>query len=76
MDILDKKSAEVISFFTVLDEMLESIRFALKDRSSTLNGERYLTNRDVSQMLSVSIRCLQEWRDKRRRVISLYMLNI
>jgi hypothetical protein len=63
MEILDHKSSGVISFFTELDEMLDSIRQALKNQSPHLNVEKFLTNKDICRMLHVSSRTLQEWRD-------------
>jgi len=63
MEILDKKSTEVTSLFTVLDELLDTIQQAIKSRTPHLNGEKFLTNRDVCKMLHVSSRTLQDWRD-------------
>lgn len=63
MEILDKKSTEISSFFSALDELLDSIGQALKNRTPHLNGEKFLSNRDVCQMLKVSSRTLQDWRD-------------
>lgn len=63
MEILDKKSTEINSFFTGLDELLDSIGQALKNRTPHLNGEKFLSNRDVCQMLHVSSRTLQDWRN-------------
>jgi len=63
MEILDKKSTEITSFFTVLDEMLDTIGQALKNRTPHLNGEKFLTNKDVCVMLHISSRTLQDWRD-------------
>ena len=63
MEILDKKSNEVALFFTTLDEMLNSIGQALKNRTPHLNGEKFLTNKDVCGMLHISSRTLQDWRD-------------
>ena len=63
MEILDKKSTEIISFFTAMDELLNTIGQALKNRTPHLNGEKFLTNRDVCKMLHVSSRTLQDWRD-------------
>jgi prophage antirepressor-like protein len=62
MEILDRKSKIVFSFFTGLDEMLECIREILKNRTPHLNGEKFLTNRDVCRMLNISARTLQEWK--------------
>jgi hypothetical protein len=63
MEILDNKSNEIASFFTALDELLDTIGQALKNRTPHLNGEKYLTNKDVCQMLHISTRTLQDWRD-------------
>ena len=63
MEILDKKSTEINSFFTGLDELLDTIGQALKSRTPHLNGEKFLSNRDVCRMLHISSRTLQDWRD-------------
>lgn len=63
MEILDKKSAEINSFFTGLDDLLDTIGKALKNRTPHLNGEKFLSNRDVCGMLHISSRTLQDWRD-------------
>ena len=63
MEILDKKSTDIASFFTDLNELLDTIRRALKKRTPHLNGEKFLSNRDVCRMLHVSSRTLQDWRD-------------
>jgi len=66
MEILDKKSAEVASFFTALDELLDTIQQAVKNRTPHLNGEKFLSNRDVCEILHVSSRTLQDWRNTRK----------
>lgn len=63
MEILNKKSEEIVSFLSVLDESLDSIKVALTNRTAHLKGEKYLTNNDVSKLLNISIRSLQDWRD-------------
>lgn len=63
MEILDKKSTEINSFFTGLDELLDTIKQALQNRTPHLNGEKFLSNLDVCRMLHVSSRTLQDWRD-------------
>ena len=65
MELLNNKSAEIIQFFTVLDEMLDSVSQALKNCTPHLNREKFLTNTDVCQMLHISSRTLQDWRDNR-----------
>jgi len=63
MEILDKKSEKINTLFRVLDEVQEVIRNVLKRRTPHLNGEKYLTNNEVSKLLKLSTRTLQDWRD-------------
>lgn len=63
MEILNKKSEDIILLFNVLDESLDSIKTALNNRTPHLKGEKYLTNQDVSKLLNLSTRTLQDWRD-------------
>jgi excisionase family DNA binding protein len=62
MEILDIKSEAILFFFTGLEEMLDTIGAALKQRTPHLNGEKFLTGKDVCRMLHISPRTLQEWR--------------
>lgn len=63
MDILDNKSPQIGTFFTALDELSNTIQQALQNRTPHLNGEKYLTNREICQLLRISSRTLQNWRD-------------
>lgn len=63
MEILDNKSEKTNTLFHVLDKIQETIRNALKRRTPHLNGEKYLTNNEVSKLLKLSTRTLQDWRD-------------
>lgn len=66
MDILDNKSPQISSFFTTLDKLSVTIQQAMQNRTPHLNGEKYLTNREVCQLLRISSRTLQNWRDTRK----------
>lgn len=63
MEILDKKSVEIASFFSALDELLNTIEQVLKNRTPHLNGEKFRSNRDICRMLHISSQTLQDWRD-------------
>lgn len=63
MDILDNKSLQIVSFVMALDELSATIQQALQNRTPHLNGEKYFTNREVCQLLRISSRTLQNWRD-------------
>jgi hypothetical protein len=64
MEIIDSKSVEVSTFVASLDGMLADIQALVKNHSSHLNGEKYLTNREAGRMLQVSPRTLQKWRNE------------
>jgi hypothetical protein len=61
MEIIDSKSLEVGAFLNSLAEMLDGIEALIKSRSPHLNGEKFLTNKEVCRMLQVSARTLQTW---------------
>ena len=63
MDILDNKSLQIVSFVMALDEQSATIQQSLQNRTPHLNGEKYFTNREVCQLLRISSRTLQNWRD-------------
>ena len=60
--LLTKGSPQIIAFFTALDRMLDGLEGMTKECRPVLNGERYLTDKEVSEWLKVSRRTLQEWR--------------
>ncbi len=63
MDILDNKSPKISSFFTALDELSNTIQKALQNHTPHLNDEKYLTNREVYQLLRIFSVSLQLGRD-------------
>lgn len=63
MDILDNKSLQIVSFVMALDELSATIQQSLQNRTPHLNGEKYFTNREVCQLLRISSRTIQNWRD-------------
>lgn len=63
MEIINCKSDDIILFFENVDKLLDLIKETFENNSYTLNRERFLTNNDVSNMLHISQRTLQDWRD-------------
>ena len=59
MDILENKSPQIGTFFTTLEELSNTIQQALQNRTPHLNGEKYLANKEVCQLLRISSRTLQ-----------------
>lgn len=63
MEIINCKSEDIILFFESVDELLDLIKETFENNSAILNGDRYLTNNDIVNMLHISLRTLQDWRD-------------
>ena len=63
MELINKDTPQVKEFISSLDSMLNGIEAIVKHYKPHLNGERFLSNHEVSKKLNVSLRTLQEWRD-------------
>jgi excisionase family DNA binding protein len=72
-ELITMKTERIASFFKSLDRMLDDIENMVKNHKPTLNGERYLTDREVSARLKVSRRTLQDYRNEGR--IPYYQLG-
>lgn len=66
MEIINCKSDDIILFFENVDKLLDLIKETFENNSYTLNRERFLTNNDVANILHISQRTLQDWRDTRK----------
>ena len=63
MELINKDTPQIKEFISSLDSMLNGIESIVKHYKPHLNGERFLSNNEVSKKLNVSLRTLQEWRD-------------
>lgn len=72
-NLITKDNERIVSFFKSLDRMLDGIEGLVRDCRPTLNGERYLTDREVSEKLKLSRRTLQDYRTEGR--IPYYQLG-
>ena len=63
MELINKDTLQIKEFISSLDSMLNGIESIVKYYKPHLNGERFLSNNEVSKKLNVSLRTLQEWRD-------------
>lgn len=61
-EIMTRENERIKRFFGSLDRMLDKIETALTGCKPTLNGERFLTNQEVSDKLKISHRTLQDYR--------------
>lgn len=53
----------IVQFYQRLKETLIALESALKEKRSLLNGQRYMTDAELSQYLKLSRRTLQEYRN-------------
>lgn len=63
MELINGNSPQIKEFFQSLERMLDGISRLAKDNKPALNGERFLGNNEVTKLLKVSLRTLQDWRD-------------
>ena len=61
-EIITKENERVKGFFHSLERMLDNIEDVLTNQRPTLNGERFLTDKEVSDRLKISRRSLQDYR--------------
>lgn len=61
-EIITRENDRIKGFFRSIERMLDSIENFTKGYRPTLGGERFLTDREVSERLRVSRRSLQDYR--------------
>ncbi len=72
-DIIMRDSHEVKELLSAMDRMGEQLDLIEKDCKPSLNGETYLTDKDLSEKLRVHRRTLQDWRSNGK--IEYYQLE-
>lgn len=72
-DLITKDHERVISFLKALDRMLDKIDKLTDNYRPVLNGERYLSDKEVSERLKVTRRTLHDYRNDGR--IPYYQLG-
>jgi len=71
--LITKKNPRIIAFFTSLDMIFDKLERMGKENKPMLNGERFLTDRELSERLKISRRALQDYRNEGR--IPYYQLG-
>ena len=64
MEMITKESTGVTAFLKALDRIVSNVEGVIQNCHPTLNGERFLTDREVSERLRISRRALQEYRNQ------------
>lgn len=65
-ELLTGESESIVTFFGSLDRMMEHINGLAGNYRPVLDGEYFLTDREVSERLKISRRTLQEYRNEGR----------
>ena len=64
--LITKEDEDILSFFRTLDHMVERLGSLSRSYRPMLNGERFLSDRELSERLKISRRTLQEYRNEGR----------
>lgn len=72
-EVLGTNTPEIEELFSLAHETEKNMMESIKMSKTGLNGERYLNNKQVCDILHISMRSLQDYRDKRK--ISFYKLE-
>lgn len=64
MELITKNDEQIIAFFQALEEIAVSVERVTENCKPLLNGEHYLTDREVAEKLKVSRRTLQDYRNQ------------
>lgn len=62
--MISKDNAKVITFLKTLDRIADKVGQITANSRPALNGERFLTDREVSERLKISRRALQDYRNQ------------
>lgn len=68
-DIIDKDNGSVIAFTQAIDSILDSMESAFSNYKPFLDGVRFLTDEEVSKLLHISRRTLQDYRTQGKSLI-------
>lgn len=64
--IITKDNSRIKLFFSLLDNIQTKIEELAENNRPPFNGERFLTDKDLSNLLKISRRCLLDYRDQGR----------
>lgn len=64
--LFTRTTPQITAFFESIDRMLDKVEMLAKKCRPTLNGDRYLTDMELSERLKISRRTLQYYRREGR----------
>ncbi|MBK5722174.1 helix-turn-helix domain-containing protein [Dysgonomonas sp. Marseille-P4677] len=59
--LITKNTPRIVEFFSSIDHMLDNLEKMRINSKPILNGERYITDKELSERLKISRRALQEY---------------
>lgn len=62
--LITRTTPQITAFFESLDRMLDKVEILAQKSRPTLNGDRYLMDKELSERLKISRRALQEYRNE------------
>lgn len=65
-ELITGDNERIVSFICSLDRILEEVRRFTETNRPVLNGERFLTDKELASKLKVSRRTLQDYRNEGR----------
>ncbi|MDD3542303.1 MAG: helix-turn-helix domain-containing protein [Petrimonas sp.] len=65
-NLITQSDERIVLFFQSLEKMLDGLENQTENYRPMLRGERYLTDKEVSERLKLSRRVLQNYRDEGR----------
>ena len=65
-ELMTRESGQMDALFRMLEHALDHIELLAENYRPVLGGERYLTDREVAELLKTCRRTLQEYRDAGR----------
>lgn len=63
MEVIEKNSIEITSILQMIDEIYKAHLYYKEFSKPLLNGEQFLDNKELSELLHISQRSLQDYRD-------------
>ena len=63
-DLVTKDNPRMVQLFRSIEKVFIRLELMAKNYKPVLNGERYLTDKEVSQQLKISRRTLQDYRNE------------
>ncbi|MCD8030383.1 MAG: helix-turn-helix domain-containing protein [Bacteroides sp.] len=65
-NLITKNDERITGLFRSIERMVKAVENLVDNQRPLLNGERYLTDREVSEKLKISRRSLQDYRNEGR----------